>query len=472
MITFGTDGWRGIISEDFTFKNVRLVAKAIADYINDRNEQDKGIVVGYDARFLSREYAENCAAVLAANGVKVRLADAILPTPALTWQVKDRQAAGGIMITASHNPPKYNGLKFKASYGGSASPEIVGEIERFVRKLEVDEREYPPVAATGSIQYFSPQTEYFSHIKTVLDLQTLSSFKHQVVLDCMHGAASGYAAALARELGINLTEVRSEYNPSFGGVNPEPIEKNLEYLQNTVIKNRYYSGLAVDGDSDRIGAVDEKGRFINAHQIIALMTKYLIEKRGWSGGVVQSLSASGLVKSVAEKYGRKLYETQVGFKFITEVMLHEDVLIGGEEGGGLGIKNYIPERDGLLLAFLLIEMMAAYGKPLGCLLDELSAEHGWFFYCRRDLHLDDRQKQDLMDSLATAPPQSIGGSQVKAVRCSDGCKLEIDGGWLIFRASGTEPIIRIYAELSDNAELEQVIAGAVQYAQSKSKVDK
>lgn len=466
MITFGTDGWRGIISEEFTFQNVQLVAQAIADYINDRNEQDKGIIVGYDARFLSKEYAETCAAVLAENGVTVWLSDTILPTPALTWQVKDRQAAGGVMITASHNPAKYNGLKFKASYGGSASPEIVAEIEKFVRRLEVVHQEYRVVADMRGGQYFSPQAEYFAHIKSVLDLQTLSSFKHPVVLDCMHGAASGYAKALASEIGINLTEVRSEYNPSFGGVNPEPIEKNLEYLQNAVTKNHYYSGLAVDGDSDRIGAVDEKGRFINAHQIIALMTKYLIEKRGWSGDVAQSLSASGLVRNVANKYGRRLYETPVGFKFIAELMLNKDILIGGEEGGGLGIKNYIPERDGLLLAFLLIEMMAAYGKPLGRLLDELSEEHGWFYYSRRDLHLDDRQKKSLMDKLTNNPPKSIGGSKVIAVNCSDGCKLDLSDGWLIFRASGTEPIVRIYAELSDSLELEKVLAAAVQYAES------
>lgn len=466
MITFGTDGWRGIISEDYTFQNVRLVAQAIADYIRDRNEQDKGIVVGYDARFLSREYAETCATVLAANGVKVWISDTILPTPALTWQVKDRQAAGGVMITASHNPPKYNGLKFKASYGGSASPEIVSEIEKFVRKLEKEEKEYRAVDDMRGIEYFSPQSEYLAHVKSVLDLQILSSFKQRVVLDCMHGAASGYATALANEIGINLTEVRSEYNPSFGGVNPEPIEKNLEYLRNTITQNHYYSGLAVDGDSDRIGAVDEKGRFINAHQIIAMMINYLIEKRGWSGDVVQSLNASGLVRNVAKKHGRRLYETPVGFKFITDLMLKQDILIGGEEGGGVGIKNYIPERDGLLLAFLLIEMMAAYGKPLGRLLDELSEECGWFYYSRRDLHLDDCQKKNLMDNLNNRPPQIVGGKKVITVHYSDGCKLEFPDGWLIFRTSGTEPIVRIYAELSDSSELERVLADAVQYAKS------
>ena len=464
-IKFGTDGWRGIIGEDYTFQNVRLVAHAIAEYIKDRNEQEKGIVVGYDARFLSRQFAENCAAVLAENGVKVWLSDSVLPTPALTWQVKDRQAAGGVMITASHNPAEYNGLKFKAPYGGSASPEIVAEIETYVHRLEAENTVYPQPSLAHGVQYFSPQETYLGKVKSMLDLSLFAGFKKQIVFDCMHGAACGYAEELAREIGIDILEVRSDYNPGFGGVSPEPIFKNLDALRQAVVANRAFSGVAVDGDSDRIGAVDENGRFINAHQIMALLTKYLIEKRGWSGGIVQSLSPSGLVKSVAEKYGRKLHLTPVGFKYITEVMLAEDILIGGEEGGGLGIKHYIPERDGMLLAFLLIEMMAAYRKSLGRLLDELSAEHGWFYYGRTDIHLNDKQKVLLMENLLTKPPSSIGPCQVLSSHCSDGCKLDLDKGWLIFRASGTEPIVRIYAEVDTAELLQQVLKQAQQYAE-------
>lgn len=465
LIKFGTDGWRGIISDDYTFNNVRLVAQAIAEYIRDRGEQEKGIVIGYDARFLSRQYAENCAAVLASNGITVWLSDAILPTPALTWQVKDRQAAGGVMITASHNPPEYNGLKFKAPYGGSASPEIVAAIEKYVQKLEAENKSYPQPVAEGGIQCFSPQAEYLDHVKSMLNREVFASFKKQVIFDCMHGAACGYAAELARDLGIDLMEIRADYNPAFGGVNPEPILKNLDALRQAVVANRAFSGLVVDGDSDRIGAVDENGRFINAHQIMALLTKYLIEKRGWSGGIAQSLSPSGLIRKVAEKYGRELYLTPVGFKYITEVMLKEDVLIGGEEGGGLGIKNYIPERDGLLLAFLLIEMMAAYRKSLGRLLDELSDELGWFYYGRRDLHLDDKAKANLMAMLAARPPQMIGSCHVLSSQITDGCKLELDHGWVIFRASGTEPLVRVYAEVDNNELLEHVLAEAQQYAE-------
>lgn len=464
MIKFGTDGWRGVIGEDYTFNNVRLVAYAIADYIKARGEQDKGIVVGYDARFLSNQFAEQCASVLASEGVKTWLSDAILPTPALTWQVKDRQAAGGIMITASHNPYEYNGLKFKAPYGGSASPEIVAGIEKYVRKREAAGVSYPAIPPHAAVELFSPQDEYLAHVKAMLDPAVFVSFRNQLMFDCMHGAASGYAAVLAKELGLNITEVRSDFNPGFGGVSPEPILKNLDALRQAVVDQQAFSGLAVDGDSDRIGAVDENGRFINAHQIMALLTKYLVEKRGWKGGIVQSLSVSGLVKSVADKYGLPIYQTPVGFKYITELMLNEDILLGGEEGGGIGVKNYIPERDGLLFGFLLIEMMAVYRRSLGCLLDELSTEHGWYHYGRRDLHLDDGQKARLLNNLAQRPPQAFGGQQVLSANITDGWKLELTGGWLIFRASGTEPIVRVYAETSSPETLDAVLESAVAYA--------
>lgn len=464
MIKFGTDGWRGIIGEDYTFNNVRLVAYAIADYIKDRGEQDKGIVVGYDARFLSKQFAENCAWVLASEGVKTWLSDTILPTPALTWQVKDRQAAGGVMITASHNPYEYNGLKFKAPYGGSASPEIVAEIEKYVRKREDAGVSYSAIPAHAAVELFSPQAEYLAHVKAMLNTEVFASFRKQIMFDCMHGAAGGYAAVLAKELGLNVTEVRPDFNPGFGGVSPEPILKNLDALRQAVVAQKAFSGLAVDGDSDRIGAVDENGRFINAHQIMALLTRYLVEKRGWKGGIVQSLSVSGLVKSVAGKYGLPIYQTPVGFKYITELMLSEDILLGGEEGGGIGVKNYIPERDGLLFGFLLIEMMAAYRRSLGYLLDELSAEHGWFHYGRHDLHLNDEQKAHLMENLAQHPPQAFGGQQVLTAQITDGCKLDLTDGWLIFRASGTEPIVRVYAETSSPEALAAVLESAVAYA--------
>jgi len=464
MIKFGTDGWRGIISEDFTFNNVRLVAEGIADYISGRGEEGKGIVVGYDARFLSAEYAADCAGVLAAKGIKVWLADSLMSTPALTWQVKDRAAAGGVMITASHNPGKYNGLKFKASYGGSASPEIMAEIERCVRPLEESGRIFQKVTGASDIEYFAPRTSYLEHVKAMLDKKVLAGFKGKILFDVMHGAAMGYPNELAKEYGLNVAELHSEFNPSFGGVNPEPIEKNLAALRQAVLEEKAYIGLATDGDGDRIGAIDADGRFINPHQIIALLTKYLVEKRGWTGGVVQTLTVSELVKRVARKYGLKLYETPVGFKYITTLMLKEDILIGGEESGGIGLKNYIPERDGVLLGYFLIEMVAAYGRTLGQLIDEMMGELGWFYYDREDLHLENEKKERLMKALADNPPSKLNGLDIVSSDLSDGCKLYLSDGWVMLRASGTEPIVRIYAEANEPNRLHAILKKTVDYA--------
>lgn len=466
MIKFGTDGWRGIISEDYTFGNVRLVAHAIADYILGRGEAVKGIVVGYDARFLSRRYAEDCAAVLADRGVTVWLSDDILPTPALTWQVKDRQAAGGVMITASHNPGEYNGLKFKASYGGSASPEIISGIEKYVQSREAAGQAYPKIAVPPGVALFAPHEPYLDHVDVILDRKILAASKGKIIFDVMHGAAAGYAARLGARHGLDLVEIRGEYNPSFGGVNPEPIEKNLAALRDAMAAHGAAVGLATDGDGDRIGAIDADGRFINAHQIMALLTKYLFEKRGWRGGVAQTLTVSELVKRVAAKYGLKLYETPVGFKYIANLMLSEDILIGGEESGGIGIKNYIPERDGVLLGFLLIEVVAAYGKTLGQLLDEMMAELGYFYYGREDLHIDDDRKARLMTSLVPTPPGALGDLKPHGANCTDGCKLYVEGGWVMFRASGTEPIVRVYAEADSPARLHTILSEAVNYARN------
>lgn len=463
-IKFGTDGWRGIISEDYTFSNVRLVAAAIADYVLDRGEAAKGLVIGYDARFLSKQYAEACAAVIASMGVKVWLSDSILPTPALTWQVRDRSAAGGIVITASHNPPEYNGLKFKASFGGSASPEMMAALQEYVDRREAAGIPVLQPAAGTAIELFSPQAAYLEHVRAMLDANVLSAMRGKIVFDCMHGSGMGYCAELAKTYGLDLAELRGSVNPSFGGISPEPIMKNLAALREVVLRDKPMVALATDGDADRIGALDEQGRLINAHQIMALLIKYLVEKRGWSGGVVQTLTVSELVRRVAGKYGLKLYEMPVGFKHVTQLMLSEDILIGGEEAGGIGLKNYIPERDGILLGFLLIEVVAAYGKTLGALLDEMMTELGYFYYDRIDLHLSPEQKERLVAALATAPPQELDGLKVLSVKQGDGCKLTLPGGWVIFRASGTEPIVRIYSEANDQDLLQEILRKAEHYA--------
>jgi phosphomannomutase len=466
MITFGTDGWRGIISEDYTFNNVRLVAEAIAGYIKDRGEAEEGIVVGYDARFLSGEYAQDCAAVLASHGIKTYLGDAFLPTPALTWQVVDRKTAGGIMITASHNPAAYNGLKFKATYGGSASPEIIAEIEKYVRALETSGRDFPKVAFSEKIEKFAPQDAYLAHVKALLNKDLLASYKGKVVFDVMHGSAQGYTEYLAKEYGLDLIEIRGEYNPSFGGTNPEPIEKNLLPLKEAVAKYKADVGLATDGDGDRIGAIDPDGRFISANQIMALLIKYFVEKRGWSGGVVKTITVSELVTKTAQKYGLTVHETPVGFKYVANLMITDDILIGGEESGGIGLKNYIPERDGVMLAYLLIEIVAAYKKTLGQILDEMMDELGYFHYQREDLHIENERKTRLMTKLTQNPPTEFNGEKVIKTDVRDGCKLYLNDGWLIFRASGTEPIVRIYTEFPTVERMTEIMQKAITYAQN------
>ena len=464
-IKFGTDGWRGVISEDYTFANVRLVAAGIAEWVRRREEQSRGIVVGYDARFLSAKYAQDCAAVLADEGIKVWLSSEMLSSPALTWQVKDRKAAGGVMITASHNPPEYNGLKFKAAFGGSAPPELVAEIESCVSRLEGEKVVVPKMALPASVEKFSAQKSYLDHVRHMLDPEILMTFKDKIVFDVMHGSAQGYAADLAKTYGLNLTEVRSSYDPMFGGVNPEPIEKNLDALRQAVLEQKAYIGLATDGDGDRIGAIDADGRYITPYQILCLLLKYLYEKRGLRGLVVQTLTLSEQVKRLCEKYGLQTRQTPVGFKYVAELMLKEDILIGGEESGGLSVKGYIPERDGILLGFLLIETAAAYGKTLGQLLDEMSAELGSFFYDRRDLHLDMSRKERLMTGLENTAPTAIGGKPVLAVTVGDGTKLDFADGWVVFRGSGTEPIVRVYCEAQSAEAVQQILKGAVEHAE-------
>jgi phosphomannomutase len=417
---------------------------------------------------LSAEYAADCAAVLASKGVKVWHSDSILPTPALSWKVKDYAAAGGVMITASHNPGEYNGLKFKASYGASASPEIIAEIEKCIKSLEISGRTFSKVSMSPAVEYFAPRASYLEHVKVMLNPKIMAGFKEKIVFDVMHGAAMGYPSELANSYGLDMLEIHSEFNPSFGGINPEPIEKNLDLLRQTMKEHKAYIGLATDGDGDRIGAMDADGRFINPHQIMALLIKYLVEKRGWSGGVAQTLTVSELVKRIAQKYGLKIYETSVGFKYITTLMLDEDILIGGEESGGIGIKNYIPERDGVLLGFLLIEMVAVYGRTLGQLLDEMMEEQGWFYYDREDLHLEIDKKEQLMKGLTDNPPKALDGMEVLSCNISDGCKLYLKDSWVMFRASGTEPIVRIYAEANDPIQLQRILNKAIVYAKRKN----
>jgi len=457
VIRFGTDGWRAVISDEFTFENVRVVAQAIADYVLET--ADKPIItIGYDTRFLSAEYAQECAMVLAANGIKVWLADKVIPTPALSYAVKNRRATGGIMITASHNPYQYNGIKYKAGYGGSALPDIIGQIEEKLYCQQPKVMTLDDGLSQGWIEYFNGEEEYFAQLSSLVDLKKIARSGLKVIIDPMHGAGAGVIKKLLAAQGMEVIEVRDEANPLFGGVNPEPIRQNLQVLVEAVVKEKAQAGFATDGDADRVGAIDANGEFVNSHIIYALLLRYLIEERKWTGGVVKTFSTSQMIDKLAYKYKIPVYETPIGFKYICELFLKEDILLGGEESGGIGFKNHVPERDGILCSLLLMEIMSAYGKQLHEIVDEMMQEIGYHYYDRVDLHLKPEVKDKVMKLLKENPPKDFAGVKVKEVLTLDGIKFMLeDGSWILFRASGTEPVVRVYVEAGSRESVTKIL---------------
>ena len=457
MIKFGTDGWRGIIGEDYTAENVCLVAQAIAEYVNNQGKGKRRLAVGYDARFMSKRFAQWVARVLAANEIDVLFSETMCPSPAVSWAAKLLDTAGGVMITASHNPAEYNGIKFKTTFGGSASPEVMAEIEKCLRNIEVSGIkprliDFEQGIFERRITYFNAVDLHQQELKKIINFDLIAKIQGKVVFDAMYGSAMGYVTKMTGQI-LNLSEIRAVFNPGFAGINPEPIGPNLAVLMAEVKKQGALVGLATDGDGDRIGAVDADGTFVNAHQIFAILTKYLVEKRGWRGEVARTCTVSKLVELVAEKYGLKTHLTPVGFKYICDLMLARDVMIGGEESGGIGIKNYIPERDGVLLALLLLEAIAAYGKTLGEMLQEMAVDLGNFYFDRIDAHIEQEQKINLMKYLGEGHVKEIAGARVTETVIMDGVKFITEDGWLMFRPSGTEPLMRIYAEASTPAKL-------------------
>lgn len=462
-ISFGTDGWRHVISDGFTFANVRRVAQAIASDLLAKGQEGKTVVVGYDTRFLSHRYAQLVAEVLAGNGFYVLLTQEAAPTPAVSWAVREAGAVGGVMVTASHNPPEYNGLKFKGAYGGSALPEMTAAVEEQLRRLdEIRSLPLEKALAQKKIEFFDPKPAYFRQLRRLVDFGVLARHRLGVVVDPMHGAARGYLKELLADTPLEVVEIRGEYNPGFGGVNPEPIEKNLEALRLAVTERGAAVGLATDGDADRVGAMDEKGHFVDSHRIFALLLRHLVRTRDWDGAVVKTFSTTQMIDLLAAKLGKKLHITPIGFKYICRLMLEDDILIGGEESGGIGIKHHLPERDGLLCSLLLLEMMAQSGQTLSTLVDDLLAEVGPHHYRRLDLEV--AEPKALMAKLLHQPPPAIAGRQVVGQDGLDGQKLFLaDGSWILFRASGTEPVVRIYAEAATGEAAEELLAAGARY---------
>lgn len=446
QIHFGTDGWRGVIAEEFTVENVRKVAAAIARYVIRAEKPGSGVLVGYDTRFGGPLFARAAAETIAATGTPVWLADEPCPTPAISLLVRQRGAAGGIMITASHNPYRWSGVKYKASYGSSALPGIVAQIETELAAVLANGAPRLP-ARNELIQPLHVRTPYLDTISKLVDWERLRERKFRFVADPMHGGACGILRELFERHGVACEEIRGNRDPLFGGVNPEPILPHISALQEAVRKGGFDAGFAADGDGDRIGAVDADGTFVTPHQIFSILLWHLAGTRKLDGDVAKTFSTTKMVDKIAAKFGRKLYETPIGFKYICELMLERDILLGGEESGGLATKLYIPERDATVSALLLAEVMAWHGKRLGELVKMLHAEFGEHHYGRVDLELRAGQKERAIAHFSSNKVGKILDWPVSRREDLDGIKMYLgEIGWALVRASGTERMLRVYAE--------------------------
>lgn len=465
-IKFGTDGWRGVIAEDFTFANARIVAQAIGRYVVRGEDAGKGVLVGYDHRFASDSVAATVAEVISSTGTPVWLADKPCPTPAISLLVRQRAAAGGIVVTASHNPYRWNGMKYKASYGSSALPSIVAQIEKelaYVQSRDIA----PPPPRKHLIQSLEPRSPYLEALEKLVDWDRVKKAKLRFVSDVMHGSAAGLLLELFRRNGVACDEIRGARDPLFGGVNPEPIEPHIDALRKAVLAGKYDAGFCADGDGDRIGAVDRDGTFVNPHQIFALLVWHLAGTRNLPGDIAKTFSVTKLIDKLAAKFGRKLHEVPIGFKYICELMLEQNILIGGEESGGIGTSLYLPERDATVSALFLAELMAWHGKSLGELLAALHAEFGEYHYGRVDLDVTQSQKHNAIEHFSSGSFRSLLDWPVGQREAIDGVKVYLgEIGWVMVRASGTENVLRVYSETSKPEITRRVLSAVAQLVQN------
>ena len=470
QIKFGTDGWRGIIAEDFTFDNVRLVTRAITDYVQANYEEGRPVVVGYDTRFLSSRFAREAAGILTAGGVPVYLTQNPTPTPVTAYAVKTYGAAGAVMFTASHNPPEYNGIKFIPHYAGPALPHITEEIEANIKRLQSGVAAGPvnpgpnnmiqeealemavlkgPAGgrASGKLVEFDPRPEYFRHLATLIDQDAIHKAAPRVVVNPMFGAGIGYLEDFLRQIIPSVEGIQCSLDPLFGGSMPEPNAKCLGNLTACVINDQAEIGLALDGDADRFGLIDADGSYITPNQFLPLLFHYLLTERGLRGPVVRTVATTHLLDRMASRYGVEVFETPVGFKYIGQHLMEKGCILGGEESGGLSIMGHIPEKDGILAGLLAVEMVARKGKGLGDLMEDIYAEFGRITSERLDLHTTNDKKQAVMEKLRVWNPADLAGKRVVKKIDVDGLKFVLeDGSWILVRASGTEPVFRIYVE--------------------------
>ena len=460
-IKFGTDGWRGVIAEDFTFDNVRLCAQGTADMLLAKGD-DRSVVVGYDTRFGSEQFAAAVAEVFAGNGLHVLLADRPSPTPAIGFNVVARGAGSGVVITASHNPPEWNGYKFKPDYGGSASPEIVAKLEGYVGTAE-RHGQFKAIRLAegvkgGLVEYFNPEPLYLENLGRLVDLDGIRGAGLRVVVDSMHGSGGGYLAKLVSGGNTSAVELRGERNPSFPGMaQPEPLPHNLAGLTEEVKESDADVGLATDGDADRLGVVDERGRFVTTLEAFALLCYYQLEVLGKRGPLVRSITMTSMIDKLGETYGVPVFDTPVGFKYLGPVMMREDALTAGEESGGYAFRENIPERDGILSGLMLLDLMVRTGKTVSELLSVLRDRVGPHHYDRLDLHFDAKEREAIVQRVGSARPRQLAGRRVEDVDTRDGYRFVLPGGyWVLVRFSGTEPLLRIYAE-GDSPDVVQAL---------------
>jgi len=471
-IKFGTDGWRGVIAQDFTFANVARVGYALAEYLLDPGRgtnpvytqwgvpfrpASQGFVIGYDTRFLAREFAQHLGRALSHRGVPVFLTDSFVPTPALSAWVVDRGLAGGAMITASHNPPHWSGVKLKPEYGGSATPELTARVEALIPQ-EV------PQVSEGELEEVSIREPYLQRLQRLVDLRSVGKAPVYVVVDAMYGSAQGYLPSLLRPHRVPFLALRSVVDPLFGGRKPEPLPENVVPLKAVIrslfrrLKGKIVVGLLTDGDGDRAAAMDERGEFLDTHRTASLILWHLLRHRGLRGQVLKSVALTDMIGKLADHAGLPWQEIRVGFKWAVEGLVTKKAAFAGEESGGYGYAAHLPERDGILSNLYLLELVAATGKPLSALVEELFQLVGPHHFARRDLEL--KERLEIVEKLRARPLEEVGGHKVVAVEDLDGLKLRFRQGWLLFRASGTEPILRLYCEMGSPEAVQEVLDDA------------
>jgi alpha-D-glucose phosphate-specific phosphoglucomutase len=461
-IKFGTSGWRGIIADDFTFSRVRVVAQAIADHLAAQGLKDKGIVVGYDTRFMSERFAAEAVKVFAANGIRSYLSNRDVPTPAVAFEIIRRKAAGGINFTASHNPPEYNGLKFSSAWGGPALPEITKDIETRANNL-LDKNSIPamPLAEAkqkGMDEDADLKRFYLDDLRKKIDFDPIRKAKLKIAVDLLYGTGRDYLDSLLRDSSCGISVVHGHRDAFFGGRPPEPSEENLAELAALTKKNRLDIGLAVDGDADRFGVVDSDGTYINPNQVLALLLDYLCRTRGWKGGAARSIATSHLVDAVAKKHGIEVYETGVGFKFIGDLLVQGKIIFGGEESAGMTMKDHVPEKDGILACLMVAEMVSSERKSIKDMLKRLYKEVGTILNDRINLHITEANRSEVNARLSQ-PMHELGDVRVKGKKTTaDGTKYMLeDDSWVLMRASGTEPVVRIYVEAGSEERVKDLI---------------